>query len=332
MKLGTLKNNTRDGELIVVSKDLKRAISAKGISKTMQCAVENWSDVSPQLDELYEKLNNHSCDFFDLDTSKLHAPLPRAYQWADGSAYVTHVELVRKARGVELPESFWTDPLMYQGGSDNFVGPNDHIVIEDESWGVDFEAEIVVITNDVPMGITSKGAAHHVLLIGLVNDVSLRNLIPAEIAKSFGFFHSKPACAFSPVFVTPDELGNSWEDTKVHLPLISTLNNELFGEPNAGVDMHFNFAQLIAHAAKTRQLGAGTIIGSGTVANKSEHVGSSCIAEKRMREKIKTGEMETPFMIFGDKIKIEMLNQEDESIFGAIEQKFQPYINLLGDH
>jgi fumarylacetoacetate (FAA) hydrolase len=325
VKLATLKNGQRDGELIIVSRDLQRATSAQNICQNLQQALDDWSKYQPKLNHLYEELNNCSCSFFELDTSLLHAPLPRAYQWADGSAYVTHVELVRKARGAELPESFWTDPLMYQGGSDNFIGPNDPIVIEDESWGIDFEAEIVIITNDVPMAVTPKDSTQHILLLGLVNDVSLRNLIPGEIAKSFGFFHSKPASAFSPVFVTPDELGTSWKNSKLNLPLRSTLNDLLFGEPNAGVDMTFNFAQLIAHAAKTRNLVAGTIIGSGTVANKNEQCGSSCIAEKRMREKLKSGTATTPFMCFGDKIKIEMLDHEQLSIFGAIEQRVQPY-------
>jgi len=333
MKFATRKNNSRDGELIVVSKDLKRAHSAKDICPTLQAALDDWVNLAPQLEELYTHINKHDVDgVFEFNTHELEAPLPRAYQWADGSAYVTHVELVRKARGVELPESFWTDPLMYQGGSDNFVGPNAPISIAEEAWGIDFEAEIVVVTNDVPMGITTDGAQHHALLFGLINDVSLRNLIPAELKKFFGFFHSKPACAFSPVFVTPDELGDAWQDGKIHLPLVSTYNGNIFGQPNAGIDMTFNFPQLIAHAAKTRHLGAGTIIGSGTVANKSEDVGSSCIAERRIREKLKSGEFETPFMKFGDTIKIEMLDANNKSIFGAIDQQVQPYINLLGNH
>ena len=273
MKLATRKNNTRDGELIVVSKDLKRAHSAQDICPTLQAALDDWENISPKLENLYDHINKHDVDVvFAFDTQQLAAPLHRAYQWADGSAYVTHVELVRKARGAELPESFWTDPLMYQGGSDNFVGANDPISIADESWGIDFEAEIVVITSDVPMGITADGAQHHALLFGLVNDVSLRNLIADEIQKFFGFFHSKPACAFSPVFVTADELGNAWRDGKIHLPLISTYNGSVFGRPDAGVDMTFNFPQLIKHAAKTRHLSAGTIIGSGTVGNKSAAV------------------------------------------------------------
>lgn len=333
MKLASRKNGSRDGELIVVSRDLKRAVSVKNICATLQEALDNWAEIAPQLESISAKLNAHSIDdIFPFETEALAAPLPRAYQWADGSAYVTHVELVRKARGAELPESFWTDPLMYQGKSDHFSGPNDAILVEEEAWGIDFEAEIVIITDDVPMGVSPKGALHHILLIGLINDVSLRNLIPDEIAKFFGFFHSKPECSFSPVFVTPDELGDAWKDGKVHLPLRSTLNGKIFGEPNAGIDMTFNFPKLISHAAKTRKLTAGTVIGSGTVANADENCGSSCIAEKRMREKLKDGEVKTPYMKHGDRIRIEMLDAEGNSIFGAIDQKVQQYINLLGDH
>lgn len=333
MKLATLKDDSRDGKLIVVSKDLKRAVTVEDIASTMQNAIENWTVLSPKLQKIYDKLNDHSiANIFPFEVKKLNAPLPRAYQWADGSAYVTHVELVRKARGAELPKSFWKDPLMYQGKSDHFIGPQDAIKVEDESWGIDFEAEIIVITNDVPMGINKISAESHILLIGLVNDVSLRNLIPGELEKFFGFFHSKPACSLSPVFVTPDELGDSWADGKVHLPLISTLNGTLFGQPNAGVDMTFNFPKLISHAAKTRKLAAGTIIGSGTVANADENCGSSCIAERRMREKLKNGEVKTPYMKHGDRIKIEMLDKEGKSIFGAIDQEVVQYINLLKNH
>ena len=333
MKLATLKNNTRDGELIVVSRDLKRAVSAKKVCPNLQSAIDNWEEVSPKLESIYKKLNDHSIDkIFPFETAKLAAPLPRAYQWADGSAYVNHVELVRKARGAELPESFWTDPLMYQGKSDHFSGPNDPILVEDEAWGIDFEAEVVVVTDDVPMGTNTKGALHHIILIGIINDVSLRNLIPDEIAKFFGFFHSKPECALSPVFVTPDELGDKWKDGKVHLPLHSTLNDKWFGSPNAGVDMTFSFPKLIAHAAKTRKLTAGTVIGSGTVSNSDPKAGSSCIAERRVLEKLNDGEIKTPFMKHGDRIKIEMKDEDGKSIFGAIDQKVQQYVNLLGDH
>ncbi|MCH2207849.1 MAG: fumarylacetoacetate hydrolase family protein [Lentisphaerales bacterium] len=330
MKLATLKNGTRDGQLIIVSKDLSRGTKVPEICMTMQHAMDNWEEIRPKLEKVYTKLNDHTVEeIFNLEPKDLEAPLPRAYQWADGSAYVTHVELVRKARGAELPDSFWHDPLMYQGGSDSFIGPCDAILAESEDFGVDFEAEIVVITDDVPMGRDVEGAGHHIQLVGLINDVSFRNLIPNEIAKFFGFFHSKPACSFAPVFVTLDELGDNWRDNKLHLPLISTYNGDVFGKPNAGVDMTFDFAQLISHAAKTRKLGAGTIIGSGTVANKDPESGSSCIAEKRMREKLDCGEMKTPFMVVGDRIKIEMLDEQGKSIFGAINQIVQPYVNLV---
>jgi fumarylacetoacetate (FAA) hydrolase len=254
------------------------------------------------------------------------SPLPRAYQWADGSAYVTHVELVRRARGAEMPPSFWTDPLMYQGGSDGFLGPCDPILAADEAWGIDFEGEVAVVTDDVPYGCGKEAAAGHIKLLMLVNDVSLRNLIPAELAKNFGFFQSKPASAFSPVAITPDELGEAWHDSKAHLPLLVTYNGQPFGRPNAGVDMTFSFAELIAHAAKTRALGAGSIVGSGTVSNrsgpdKSNDVGSACIAEKRTLETIESGKPMTPFMAFGDRVRIEMLDAAGRSLFGAIDQE-----------
>jgi fumarylacetoacetate (FAA) hydrolase len=258
-----------------------------------------------------------------FDPRECASPLPRAYQWADGSAYVTHVELVRKARGAEMPSSFWTDPLMYQGGSDSFIGPCDPIVANDEAWGIDFEGEVAIITDDVPMGCVATDAERHIKLLMLVNDVSLRNLIPAELAKNFGFFQSKPASAFSPVAVTPDELGQAWSDAKVHLPLTVTYNGANFGQPNAGEDMTFSFAQLIAHAAKTRALCAGSIVGSGTVSNKSGNVGSACLAEKRTLETIEQGAAKTPFMKFGDGIRIEMFDPAGHSIFGAIDQKVQ---------
>jgi fumarylacetoacetate (FAA) hydrolase len=253
------------------------------------------------------------------------SPLPRAYQWADGSAYVNHVELVRKARGAEMPPSFWTDPLMYQGGSDSFLGPHDDILMGDESWGIDFEGEVAVITDDTPMGVSAEDAGKHIQLLMLVNDVSLRGLIPKELEKGFGFFQSKPSSAFSPVAVTPDELGPAWQDYKVHLPLRSTLNSSEFGHPDAGIDMVFNFATLVAHAAKTRPLVAGTIVGSGTVSNKNHAVGSSCIVERRLLEKINSGESTTPFMKFGDRIKIEMTDKHGQSVFGAIEQTVKQY-------
>ena len=250
----------------------------------------------------------------------------RAYQWADGSAYVNHVELVRKARGAEMPESFWTDPLVYQGGSDSFIAPRADIPLASEDWGIDFESEIAVVTDDVPMGVSAENAASHIKLLMLVNDVSLRNLIPAELAKGFGFFQSKPSSSFSPVAITPDELGDKWQDTRVHLPLITHLNNELFGKPNAGVDMTFNFAELIAHVTKTRPLGAGAIIGSGTISNYDRSAGSSCLAEKRMLEVIAEGKAVTPFMGFGDRVRIEMLDDAGHSIFGTIDQQVVEYI------
>ncbi len=264
-------------------------------------------------------------DAFALDIKQLASPLPRAYQWLDGSAYVNHVELVRKSRGVDMPESFWTDPLMYQGESDWLLGPRDDIPVADEKFGIDFEGEVAIVTDDVPMGVTQEDAAKHIKLIMLVNDISLRYLAMPELAKGFGFVQAKPASAFSPVAVTPDELGDAWKDGKVHLPLITYYNGKKFGSPNAGVDMVFNFPALVAHAARTRFLSAGTIIGSGTVSNKDKSVGSSCIVEKRMLEKLETGESTTPFMTFGDTVKIEMLDAKGQSIFGAIEQKVVKY-------
>lgn len=326
MKLASLKHG-RDGKLIVVSRDLSQYIPAELVAPTLQSALDSWNSAAPKLKMLSDELNagksNHAIPF---DPSKLAAPLPRAYQWADGSAYVTHVELVRKARGAEMPESFWTDPLMYQGGSDAFLGPRDPIEMADEAWGIDFEAEVAVITGDVPMGVTPEEAVQYIRLVLLVNDVSLRNLIPAELNKGFGFFQSKPASAFSPVAVTPDELGNAWKDGKLHLPLITTLNGKEFGRPNAGVDMVFNFPQLIAHAAKTRHLCAGSIIGSGTVANKNcNEVGSSCIAERRMLEILAHGEARTPFLHFGDRVQIDMPDANGNSIFGTINQTVTKY-------
>lgn len=325
MKLATLKNNSRDGELIIVNKRLTKACSAKNIAPNLQVAIENWSDVAPQLQALAAKLEIEQIESFDFDARICHSPLPRAYQWVDGSAYVNHIQLVRKARGAEMPENFWHDPLMYQGGSDNFCGPYDPILIASENYGIDFEAEVAVVTDDVPMGISADNAAKHIKLIMLVNDVSLRGLIPNELAKGFGFFHSKPSSAFSPIALTPDELGNAWANTKVHLPLQSTLNGKVFGNPNAGIDMTFNFAQLIEHAAKTRPLIAGTIIGSGTVSNEDRSSGSSCIVEKRMLETIEAGKPSTHFMAFGDDIKIEMFDEKHHSLFGAIHQTVQEY-------
>lgn len=337
MKLATLKNGTRDGQLVLATKDLAEYVDASAIAPTLQAALDNWDDVAPRLRELADEIAAGStiAKRFALDEAKLHSPLPRAFQWADGSAYVNHVELVRKARGAEMPETFWTDPLMYQGGSDSFLGPRDDIRMADTAWGIDMEGEIAVITGDVPMGASLDQARDAIRLIMLVNDVSLRGLIPGELAKGFGFFQSKPSSAFSPVAVTPDELGDAWDGGKVHLPLCVDLNGKPFGRANAGVDMTFDFAQLIAHAAKTRPLCAGTIIGSGTVSNKLDGgpgkpvaqggAGYSCIAEIRMIETIENGKPETPFMQFGDRVRIEMLDASGQSIFGAIDQSVVKY-------
>ena len=325
MKLASLKRG-RDGELVVVSRDLSRALPANPIAPTLQAALDNWVLVAPALERLYNDLNSGKFDgAFAFDPAQCAAPLPRAYQWADGSAYVNHVELVRKARGAELPAEFWTDPLMYQGGSDSFIGPRDPILAESEDWGIDLEGEVAVITDDVPMGTRADKAGAHVRLLMLVNDVSLRNLIPKELGKGFGFFHGKPATAFSPVAVTPDELGDAWDGHKVHLPLVVHLNGQLFGKPNAGVDMTFDFPTLIAHAARTRELEAGSIIGSGTISNVDRSSGSACLAEKRMLEIVADGKAVTPFLKFGDRVRLEMFDAKDQSIFGAIEQEVVRY-------
>ncbi len=321
MKLASLKSGGRDGTLIVVSRDLARAAIAADIAPTLQSALENWTNTAPRLNALYQQLNNGTAaSAFDLDTSALAAPLPRAYEFVDGSAYLPHVERVRKARGAEVPASFYVDPLMYQATSAGFLGPRDAISVVSEDYGIDLEAEVVIVTDDVPMACSVEQAAHHIQLIGLINDVSLRNLIPEELAKGFGFVQSKPRSALSPVFVTPDELKEAWKDCKVHLPLLSHINQQKFGAPQAGVDMQFNFAQLIAHAAKTRPLSAGTLVGSGTIANQDESVGASCLAEKRTLEVIANGKASTPFLRFGDQVRIEMFDQDGRSIFGAIEQ------------
>lgn len=336
MKLATYRDGTRDGKLVVVSRDLKRAVAVPEIARTLQCALDNWAQLEGRLQAVYDGLNNGQLeDEFAFDESACASPLPRAFHWADGSAYVNHVELVRKARGAEMPPSFWEDPLMYQGGSDCFIGPREDIPLGSESWGIDFEGEVAVVTSDVPMGTEAADARQYVRLLMLVNDVSLRGLIPNELAKGFGFYNSKPSSVFSPVAVTPDELGDAWQEGKVHLPLRSTYNGELFGYPNAGEDMTFNFDRLIQHAAMTRPLCAGTIIGSGTVSNKqgTDHgsavseggVGYSCIAEVRMIETIRDGKPATSFMKFGDTIRIEMLDAEGHSIFGAIDQQVVEY-------
>ncbi|WP_346206022.1 fumarylacetoacetate hydrolase family protein [Aeromonas salmonicida] len=322
MKLATLNNGKRDGALVVVSRDLSRAVRVPSIALTLQSALDEWAETEPKLASIYQTLNDGTCaDAFPFDESECLSPLPRAYQWADGSAYVNHVELVRKARGAEMPESFWHDPLIYQGGSDCFLAPRGPIVMGSEAWGIDFESEVAIITDDVPMGTSPQAAAAHVKLLMLVNDVSLRNLIPGELAKGFGFFQSKPSSAFSPVAITPDELGSDWQDGKVHLPLETHLNGALFGAPNAGVDMTFNFFELIAHAAKTRPLGAGCIIGSGTVSNYDRSAGSSCLAERRMLEIIESGQATTPFLCFGDTVSIAMQDRNGMSLFGTILQK-----------
>ncbi len=325
MKLASLKSG-RDGALVVVSRDLARCVAVPHIAMTLQHALDHWSEAAPRLMRVYDLMNEGPVEGeHAFDPRVCASPLPRAYQWADGSAYVTHVELVRKARGAEMPPSFWTDPLMYQGGSDSFIGPCDPIFAAEEAWGIDFEGEVAVITDDVPCGTDAAHAEKHIKLLMLVNDVSLRNLIPAELAKNFGFFQSKPASAFSPVAVTPDELGEAWKDGKAHLPLTVIYNGAVFGHPNAGEDMTFSFPQLIAHAAKTRAMVAGSIVGSGTVSNKSGNVGSACLAEKRTLETIESGKPGTPFMKFGDTVRIEMRDLDGKSIFGAIDQTVQKY-------
>ncbi|MGB5290420.1 MAG: fumarylacetoacetate hydrolase family protein [Lysobacterales bacterium] len=326
MKLATLKTGGRDGSLIVVSRDLEHFVSVADIAPTLQIALDNWHQSAPRLNARYEELNRGACsDIQDLDVGALASPLPRAFEFVDGSAYLPHVDRVRKARGAEVPESFYVDPLMYQATSAGFLGPRDPVPVVSEDYGIDFESEIIVVTDDVPMAVTADNAEAHIQLIGLINDVSLRNLIPGELAKGFGFLQSKPRSALSPVLVTPDELGEQWQDSKLSLPLHSTLNGEFFGEPEAGVDMQFNFAQLVAHAAKTRPLTAGTIVGSGTIANEDTSKGASCLAEIRMLEIIANGKPSTSFMKFGDMIRIEMFDLEGASIFGAIEQKIVPY-------
>jgi fumarylacetoacetate (FAA) hydrolase len=322
VKLASLKSGGRDGTLVVVSRDLTRAVPVPDIAPTLQAALDDWEEAAPFLMEVAGHLEaGRVGGEIRFDPSAAAAPLPRAYHWVDGSAYVNHVELVRKARGAQMPESFWHDPLVYQGGSDDFLGPTDPILAATEEWGIDMEAETAVITDDVPMQTPAEDAAGHIKLLMLVNDVSLRNLIPAELAKGFGFYQSKPSTAFSPVAVTPDELGDDYRDGKLHLPLRTWVNGKLFGEPLCGVDMTFDFHQLIAHVTKTRRLGAGTIIGSGTVSNYDRSRGSSCIAERRMLETLEHGEPRTPFLRFGDTVRIEMLDRRGRSIFGAIEQQ-----------
>ena len=324
MKLGSLKEGGRDGTLIVVSRDLTRAVRATGIADTLQRALEDWSNTAPRLNALSDALNAGSAEgAFDVDMAQLASPLPRAYECVDGRAYLPHVERGRRARGAEVPESFYTDPLMYQAVSAGFYGPRDPVRVPSEEYGIDLEAEIVVVTDDVPMAVSPEQAAGHIQLVGLVNDVSLRNLIPGELAKGFGFLQSKPRSALSPVFVTPDELGGAWKGSKLHRPLLTHINGEWFGAPEAGVDMHFDFGQLVAHAARTRPLSAGTIVGSGTVANEDTSLGASCFAERRTVETLEHGKPSTPFMKFGDTVRIEMLDEAGASIFGAIEQRIE---------
>ena len=334
MKLATLRDGTRDGRLVVVSRNLARFVEVPEIARTLQDALDDWPRLEPALAAIASELDaGRLSDAQPFDPAKAMAPLPRAYQWADGSAYVNHVELVRRARGAAMPPEFWTDPLMYQGASDRMLGACEDIVLADEAWGIDFEGEVAVVTGDVAMGTGEREALAHVRLLVLVNDVSLRNLIPAELAKGFGFLQSKPASGFSPVAVTPDELGAEWRDGKVHRPLVTHLNGALFGRPDAGVDMTFSFGQLVAHLAKTRDLGAGTIVGSGTVSNRENGgpgrpaseggVGYSCIAEQRTVETILAGRPSTPFMRFGDRVRIEMTDEHGRSIFGAIDQRLR---------
>ena len=330
MKLATYKDGSRDGQLLVVSRDLTTAHYATGIAQRLQQALDDWNFISPQLQDLYDALNaGRARHPFPFDAAQCMAPLPRAYQWADGSAYLNHVELVRAARGAEVPESYFTDPLMYQGGSDDFLGARDDIRVADEAFGIDFEAELAVVTGDVPMAATPEQGLEAIRLLMLVNDVSLRNLIPDELAKGFGFFQGKPSTAFGPVAVTPDELGDAWQEGRVHLTLQISWNGRKVGLVDAGPDMRFHFGQLIAHAASTRRLRAGSIIGSGTVSNPGTEKdarrdwpkGYACIAEKRAMETIQDGAPQTGYMKFGDSVRIEVKGKDGESVFGTIDQK-----------
>jgi fumarylacetoacetate (FAA) hydrolase len=320
VKLASLPGG-RDGRLAVVSGDLSRTALATQIAPTLQAALDNWARAKPALEALARDLEAARADSMPFEATHALSPLPRAHHWVDGSAYVNHVELVRKARGATMPDSFWTDPLVYQGGSDDFLPPAADAPFGSEDWGIDLEGEVAIVTDDVPMGTNPEVARGHIQLVMLVNDWSLRNLIPGELAKGFGFYQSKPATAFSPVAVTPDELGGAWKDARVHLPLVVHLNGAPFGRPNAGVDMTFDFGQLIAHAAKTRRLGAGSIVGSGTVSNRDRSSGSTCLAERRMLETVDQGRPMTPFLSFGDRVRIEMFDAAGRSIFGAIDQR-----------
>lgn len=320
MKLASLKVGGRDGTLVVVSRDLTRCRRVPELAATLQAALDDWDAVAPKLGVAYAELNAATAQDEAFNPRDCHSPLPRAFQWADGSAYVNHVELVRRARGAAMPPEFWTDPLMYQGGSDSFAGPHDPIVARDVAWGIDLEGEVAVITADVKMGASIETAAQSIRLLMLVNDVTLRNLIPAELAKGFGFLQSKPATSFSPVAVTPDELGDAWDGRRVHLPLTCTVRGESFGQPECGADMVFDFAQLIAHVAKTRELEAGSIIGSGTISNVDRSKGSACIVERRTLEQLEHGQPITPYLNYGDSVRVEMFDKNGTSIFGAINQ------------
>jgi fumarylacetoacetate (FAA) hydrolase len=326
VKLATLAEGGRDGSLAVVSRDLTRGVRVPSIAPTLQAALDEWAQAAPRLAAVAADLEDgRIAHCFAFEPRACAAPLPRAYHWVDGSAYVNHVELVRRARGAELPESFWHDPLVYQGGSDDLLGPRAPILAVDEAHGIDFEAEVAVVTDDVPIGTTAAEAAAHIGLLMLVNDVSLRNLVPGELAKGFGFYQSKPATAFSPVAITPDELGAHWHDGRVSLALRCWVNGQWFGAPECGVDMTFSFPELIAHATRTRRLGAGAIVGSGTVSNRDRSRGSCCIAERRTLETLDAGAPSTPFLKFGDSIRIEMLDEHGQSLFGAIEQRVERY-------
>jgi len=321
VKLASRRAGGRDGQLVIVDRALTRFVAVPTIAPTLQSALDSWREIEPLLRDVATALEEGKvAGARPFDPRDCAAPLPRAYHWADASAYVNHVELVRKARGAEMPKSFWEDPLIYQGGSDDLLGAHDTARFVSEEHGIDLEAEVGVITDDVPMATAAEQMGDHIRLIVLINDWTLRNLVPAELAKGFGFYQSKPATGFSPVAVTPDELGDSWRDGKVHLPLISHINGTLFGQPNAGVDMTFNFHRLLAHAARTRRLGAGTILGSGTISNLDRSAGSSCLAERRTLEQIEQGAPKTPFLRFGDTVRIEMRDAQGQSIFGAIEQ------------
>ena len=322
MKLATVRNGSRDGQLVIVSRDLSKAVAVPHIAANLQDALDDWPRTAPKLRDVAGAMERGDVPgTFAFDAGQAMAPLPRAHHWVDGSAYVNHVELVRKARGAQMPDSFWTDPLVYQGGSDDLLGARQDVPVPSEEFGIDLEGEIAVITDDVPMGTQRAQAFEHIQLITLVNDWSLRNLIPGELAKGFGFYQSKPATAFAPVAVTPDELGAAWSEGRIHLPLVVHINGQLFGRPNAGVDMTFDFAKLIEHITRTRRAGAGTIVGSGTISNYDRSLGSACLAEKRTLEQIEHGKPLTPFLKFGDRVRIEMFAADGHSIFGAIDQQ-----------